>query len=962
MTFRWRRGIGGKFATRLFARFLLAAALPIAAIAGLASLYTTRVISNQAYERLHRAANTYGLALYSRLLLAQDQLQMVKSIGNHKLSLKSKAFSAVALFPKQGTRQLLLGNSSALPKTLPHFSNDLSSSEPALYYANDGGRPQVLMSEAAGPSGGWVIGSLNPHYLFGSQDGWPYATRYCVLTAGRPIFCPGFGSKADEIVQRMVGSGNNARATRIALDGKTLWAVHWDLFLPSAFQASDWRIVALQPQSQALASYSAFVWNFPPTVLLALMAASLIGVNQIRRTNRPLQNLRDGVHEIAAGRFDARVQIHSADEFEDLAQDFNVMAERLGRQFHALETLSEVDRRILASDDVEAVARTVLMGAARVFHSDLVAIVLRDFRIPSRGLLFMVDRDSPVQLNEYSVALNSEQPQSPEDMRSEKEYALDSQEYPSYLDGLAQVGAVSAVSIPAEQAQYVWAYVIIAYRRCSAALPQDIAEGKTVATRLAVALAASRRTQQLFHQAHYDALTQLPNRHMLMERLQQEIDDGERDKRHFALLFVDLDRFKRVNDAMGHSVGDRLLAKAASRLLAQLRNADIAARWGGDEFVIVVTGTNHPAQTQAFSKSVVDALSQPYWIDDREYHVGASVGIALYPDDGRTAEQLLQNADAALYRAKETGRGCSVLFETDIHETISHRAELEAAVRKAVQGQKFHLVYQPQIRLADGRVEAVEALLRWHHPDRGPVSPAEFVPVLEDIGAIGTVGEWVLKEACRYIKQGFGARGNIRRVAVNVSARQFWSGNFLGIVKRVLAQTDTPAQALELEITESMLLADLDEARRIVGELRAMGVYIALDDFGTGYSSLSYLRQLPVDTLKIDRSFLTDIERDPAALTIVEAIITMAHSLGRSVVAEGIETPRQAQLLTERACEIGQGFLFAPGLDAKSLEAFLEDADNVLSGPVITGSNNSQPDVPHPPPPRSHSTGNFWAH
>lgn len=926
MRLRWVDSLGGRFAARLFVRFLLAAALPIAAVAVLASVYTSEVISEQAYERLRRDASNYGNTLYGRLLLAQDQLVTLEDAGEleargeQRLPTASKAFTAVARVLPGGEQRVLIGEDFTLPETPADRAKQATASQPALALTRFDGERRVVMLRPAEHGDGWLIGILKTEYLFGVQGDWPFATQFCVLPLGEDgaLFCPELGIE-DAKVARAMGPLEDDQIAKFPLDGETLWAIHRDLFLPSGFTAPTWRVVVLQPESQALAAASVFTKLFPPAALLAVLSASLFGLTQIRRMNRPLQKLRLGVRDLASGQFDARVAVDSADEFEELGHAFNGMAERLGRQFHALETLSEVDRRILQSEGVGAIVNTVLKGVDRVVTGDLVAVLVRDFDIVTRGRLFMVDTRQPAEIHKTRVKLEPEVFRSPGREQAVQEFDLSSPGFPAYLEGLAAAGASHAFGVAAEEGNHLWAFLVIGYRQPGPVPEQDRAAARTVGDRLAVALAAASRTQQLIHQAHYDLLTQLPNRQLLMDRLRQEIAHSERQGYRFALLFIDLDRFKNVNDAVGHSIGDRLLVEAASRLRGCVREADTVARWGGDEFVAVIPAVDKPSEARDTAQRIIEALGRPYQLHGREHHVGASIGIALYPGDGANAEQLLKNADAALYRAKERGRGRSVFFENSMNEAIRYRTELEADLRRAVADEAFTLAYQPQVQLADGRIEAVEALLRWRREDGSMVSPADFVPVLEDIGAIEVVGEWVLRQACAQLASGFDTERPIQRVAVNVSARQFLAGDLVGLVERTLLQSGLPARALEVEITETVLLSNLDQACRVAGELRELGVRVAMDDFGTGYSSLSYLRRLPIDTLKIDRMFLGEIESNGQALAIVESIISMAHALGRSVVAEGVESAGQARLLAERGCELGQGFYFARPLPADEL-------------------------------------------
>lgn len=926
----WIDAIGGKFATRLFVRFLVAAALPVAAVTLLFAVYTAKETSEQAYARLHRASANYGNALYSRLVLAKNQLGIIERVSTRSSDhdpVVSEAFRAVEMFSTSGVRRVLVGKDSELPGELAKAQEAVRPGDPILATAGySNGRADLLMIEASRDGRGTLVGRLNLRYLFGTEEQWPYSTKFCVLAVDtlRPVFCPGMNDIATVLAKRVVSADGNRTLARLQIGNQPETAVHWDLFLPSGFRAPTWRIVALEPASQV--PVSAFEGVFIPAVLLVFFSAGLVGFYQIKRMNRPLQKLSGVVAEMAAGRFDARVEVDSADEFEELAHAFNGMGARIGRQFHTLQTLSEVDRRILASDGLHAVVGTVLKQVGRIIVSDFIAILIPDFEVPRRRQLFVVDNADPSLVTESHFRLESYSFPERFPGPSPITHNLRSDACPRCLRGLAGAGAVLAVGVPCRVEAELTAWLIVAYRHRAAPSERDLAEARTVADRLAVALAAVRRNEQLVRQARYDLLTQLPNRQLLLDRLGQESARSYRNGCHFAVLFVDLDRFKNVNDTAGHAVGDQLLMEAGSRLRGCLRDVDTAARWGGDEFIIVAAGLDQSSHARHVARNAIAALSAPYHIEGHEYHVGASIGIAVYPGDGDDPSALLKNADVALYRAKEAGRGRAVFFESGMNDTVRRRSELEAALRRAVDEEQFFVVYQPQIRLEDGTVEAVEALIRWNHPEQGLISPAEFVPVLEDIGAIGAVGEWVLREACREMSENFG-RGDpaIDRVAVNVSARQFWGGDFPEMVRRALTETAMSGSSLELEITEGVLLSNIADAAKIMEELREMGIRVSLDDFGTGYSSLSYLRQLPIDVVKIDRMFINDIEWNPEALAIVEAIIDMVHALGRSIVAEGVENEDQVRLLTDRRCELGQGFYFCRPASADGLASYLVD-------------------------------------
>jgi diguanylate cyclase (GGDEF)-like protein len=432
-----------------------------------------------------------------------------------------------------------------------------------------------------------------------------------------------------------------------------------------------------------------------------------------------------------------------------------------------------------------------------------------------------------------------------------------------------------------------------------------------------------RKTEaRVMHLARHDALTDLPNRAVLQEemlRLGRHIERGET----VAVLCIDLDHFKDVNDTLGHAVGDQVLIEAARRLNACARDSDLVIRLGGDEFAVIASGLEDPRTAAVLAERMIKSIAQPMAIEGSLLLVGASVGIAFAPGDGSNSETLLKNADMALYRAKGEGRGTYHFFERGMDEALQNRRLLEQGLKVALAQGELRLMYQPLLALATNKICCFEALLRWDHPTRGVVSPAEFIPVAEESGLIGNIGEWVLREACRTAASWPAPI----RVAVNLSVAQFRNRNLVDQVIGALAEAGLPAERLELEVTESLLLAETDQTLEMLHQLRAQGVRISMDDFGTGYSSLSYLRAFPFDKLKIDRSFIADLKPGGESTAIVRAIIGLGQSLGMSTTAEGVETEAQLDLVREQGCNEVQGFLFSPALQASSVLPLLGRAD-----------------------------------
>jgi len=419
--------------------------------------------------------------------------------------------------------------------------------------------------------------------------------------------------------------------------------------------------------------------------------------------------------------------------------------------------------------------------------------------------------------------------------------------------------------------------------------------------------------QRAQHLADHDALTGLPNRRLLEDRLTQALALSYRNRKQTAVMFVDLDRFKTINDSLGHSVGDVLLKEVARRLVKQLRVVDTICRTGGDEFVVVLPEIKRSADAAAVGQKIIENLSQPVKIEERELTVTPSIGIAVFPEDGRDAETLIRNADAAMYAAKEMGRANYQFFTEQMNLSASRRLTLENDLRRAISKGELRVHYQPIVDAKSGKTAGHEALVRWQHPERGLLAPAEFIQVAEDTGLILKIGEWMLKEACRW-GTFIGIERNLP-VSVNLSARQFNDPKLVQIVARSLKSSGLPPHLLTLEITESTAMQQTDATLATLRKLKEIGVSIALDDFGTGYSSFSYLKLFPVNTLKIDRSFIAEVERDGDQRAIVAASIALAQVLKLQVVAEGVETEAQKQFLRGFGCEQVQGFLTGGPVD-----------------------------------------------
>ena len=432
--------------------------------------------------------------------------------------------------------------------------------------------------------------------------------------------------------------------------------------------------------------------------------------------------------------------------------------------------------------------------------------------------------------------------------------------------------------------------------------------------------------EQIKHLAHYDALTNLPNRTLLVERLESAIASAERSSKKLAVLFLDLDRFKNINDSLGHFAGDLLLQAVAKRLETCVRATDTVARLGGDEFVIVLSEIRHARDAAYVAQKILDAMMEPIHIEGKEIVTFTSIGISVYPEDGKNHTALVKNADAAMYHAKDQGRGNFQFFTENMNVKALEQLSFESDLKMALKREEFFLNYQPQIDLESGRLIGVEALLRWRHPEKGLVPPSLFIPVAEDCGAISSIGDWVISAACRQNKAWLDAGLQIVPIAVNLSAIQFRQKDIVGAIAGILRETGLPAHLLELEMTEGIIMRDVESTIKTLRAIKDLGLQLSIDDFGTGYSSLSYLKRFPIDKLKIDRSFVGDIAFDPDDATIIRTIISMGHSLRLTVIAEGVETAEQMAFLREENCDQVQGYYCGSPMSGEEFEALLKQA------------------------------------
>lgn len=616
---------------------------------------------------------------------------------------------------------------------------------------------------------------------------------------------------------------------------------------------------------------------------------------------------------------------------------------RLSIETHA--ALSHIDRTILGSLDIDEITRSAVRCLRLVTGAEIVVVVLNEIPSPSSLLVYTSLPEDPDRIERAQIAADAHPfPRAPMQPVLQWHGAL-----PLPAAIVAQLPSQRAATgyslFPIPGSRQTRGVIVLGLRPAGEFTTEQLDLVGDLIGRLRMACGTVERNRKLKELAHADALTGLPNRHALLEFLAHALTDAADKKTRVAVLFLDLDRFKQVNDTLGHAAGDVLLKYAAERIRRNVRDGDVVARQGGDEFALVLSGLASARDAGAVARQLIVALSRRFEIEGKVVFVGASVGIAVFPEDGADPSDLLRKADTAMYRAKAEGRNRLAYFKEHMGVEAQRRAALDGDLRQALKRSEFVLHFQPLVELRTGRVAAVEALLRWRHPKQGLLAPDVFVPFAEESGLIDPIGTWVLKEACLQHQRWRNEGVPIPRVAVNVSIGQMRRSHFVHNVESALALADMPRHSLEIEVTESILLQGDRAANDAMRSLSAAGVLFAIDDFGTGYSSFSNLTTVPARVLKLDRSFIVGAARGNERGAIVNAMINMAHALRKDVVAEGVETEDQLALLGSLGCDMVQGFLLCKPLPPDQIASFSREGSSCRGLVFVASGSNSTLDA-----------------
>jgi diguanylate cyclase (GGDEF)-like protein len=886
-------------------------------------------------ERIDAGASGFAQQLLSRLEMANSMVQYLSATDAgaedsvlRQRVLASDTFGGVFFLPWQSDVTDSERDGESAPNAqLPSIGSSdrltLSGGQSLLKVAPaESGGMSIYLAHMVESAGARQIAffELAPNWFWqGALGGAGHGEIAVVDTAGRLIYCGGEvpSDQLRNFARAPIDEHNPLQPLqRSWQQGGSSWRsalVRLDFSGAARLHAMPWNLVAYARLTDPQPLWRSFIRVILPMMLLAALCAALATRYLERRWGPVLVRLHAALGALQEDRF-TRVDTEGATDAPRLvAQAYNLALNALELRFSAQARLAQIDLLLLEAVEFEQSIDAMLPRVCAVTGSHMAELVLIDRDAPGYGRSFVGCADgadypvSRISLDAEVLATLSEQSQGLHLNRMESERF-------AFLAPLLTLEATHISLWPIMVGDGIGAILSVGSRHPVPLSAPQIAYGAQCAERLRIALSNRAREEQLYRQAHFDSLTSLPNRLLFRDRLSQELASCADGTQRGAVLYVDLDHFKKVNDSVGHVAGDQLLTIVAQRLRSCVKDGDTVARLGGDEFTVILRNLAAVDTASEIAQRIIDSLQRPVNIAGRDHYVRASIGITLFPDDGNTIDELMRNADLAMYQAKDGGRSRAVFFDSMMARAVVPLAG--SGLFHALRRREFALYYQPQYALRSGEIVGLEGFLRWQNPRDGVRLPKEFVPAAEESGLIVDIGAWALESACHQLALWRDRGIAPARLALNVSVQQLRMGDFADVVSATLQRHHLPPQVLEFEVSESVFAEE--EARLSLRRLAALGVRLALDDFGSGFSSLNYLRQQPVQAIKIDRAFMQDVPDSVQAATLAATIIHMAHALEKQVIAEGVETLEQLDFLRERGCDIAQGYVLArPGTVAE---------------------------------------------
>lgn len=907
-----------KVARRIFALFVLSALIPILLTSYLAYNQVRSLIETDRMNQLNRESKLLSTVTYERFLnIAYRINNLPINVEQNNYSDNNSVFSdfaiSSAIFEPDSMTTYQLYGTTTIENLNALFPDDTQNN--TLYVRSEkvtGKISAIYLLKALLDSTGslrYLIVTINPDYLW-PQEYISYGMYGIVYNAEGDLLYQdkrlptNFSSKA---LSGMIRDGKPASILKAGQE--TYYVAAKNLFMEGDFHTSDWVFVSVQPKAISLLDLRKFASYFIPPILLSICLISIVSLIAIRRTLVPIDKLLEGTRKISEKKFTHKIDLQGNDEFSALASSFNQMTVRLKTQFEIYDNLSNIDQLILHSAPAQNIIETVLSGFNHLARPDYVFLILLENNVCQ---LFSVHADD----GSITAQAVDEPFENLLEMNEEAEYKRGEETeggigwlnlLNTQSEGASCIFDIFKLSID----EQIFGAVVLANNAKNSYNEEQYSIFRDYASRIAIAIAALRTREQLELFATVDSLTNVPNRRQMKLLADRAVSKIAETGGVGAFLFIDLDHFKNINDAHGHQKGDQLLVAVAKRLTSCVQKGYTAARLGGDEFAILIPSAENLEDVNVFARYIIENLSRRYVIEDVVMYVGASIGIALFPEHGGDSDELLQNADIALYKAKNHGRGKAFIFSNTMGEERLKRTQLETDIREALKNNEFELYYQPKVDLKTGMIKGFEVLLRWFHKAQGFIPPLKIISIAEESGLIHELDDWVFRKACEQIARWQTSDPPSLEFSINISAKQLSNKNFISTIEKVLLETSLPPGLLEVEITETVIMEDLNAALQMLEAIHHLGINVALDDFGTGYSSLSYLSTLPINTLKIDRAFVNTIGKSGQDSAVVNAMVALAHNLNMAIVAEGIETAEQLVFFHERTEGQVQGYYFS---------------------------------------------------
>jgi len=945
-----------KFSQRIFALFIISAIIPVALVAVLSYQHVADQLRAQSFEKSRMDSKSIGMELFGRLSQARDRFDSVaRSLQKNPGNSDKAVVDQLARLESEFSNSVLIrsgrviSGDASLMQLLPmddvNLEQFIADGKTRVIIADDlESIPKILMVtrvDKAEPAAGLLVAIFDQRYIWGVTDLLPEGTELVVLSGeGAVLYSNEIGhttirdSLRDHVNDQISGSYLVDKGT----DGYAHLVSFWSLFTSGEFGVPDWIVAVSQPEQLALMALEDFRHIYFPLLVVTILLISFFAALQIRKRVVPLNDLIDVTEKVAAGDFNERIRITGDDEIAQLGTSFNTMAQRLDRLFRSLETLTEIDQMILASLDTRYIVSTALEHAFKLSDCATVAIITFDDADSGAGQL-------TARLANSEAEILFSQKMSPAEMVDllschDLLLSVGDENIPAYIPEVIYDGCQSLLLIPMLVEGHLAAVTMFGFSEQQWFGEGDRALLHKFTSRINVALTNARWEGRLYQQAHYDTLTGLPNRILLMDRFEQVLARARQDNGCAAVFCIDIDRFKVINDSLGHSAGDRLLKAIAMNLAANIRDIDTVVRFGGDEFIVIIPDLSEDERIltslQGYAAKLLTILHEDIEINGINLVPEASIGIAVYPQDGADTETLIKNADTAMHFAKDQGRNQYSFYAPELNQATLKRLQLEQELRRAIDNGELRLFYQPKLSVDGRSLLGAEALIRWQHPERGLVMPGEFIGLAEETGLIDDMSLWVIRAACLQIRAWRNRGLDPIRIAINLSSGHFRDDDVADIIVRTLDECELDGSALEIEITETAVMTNDIASETTLHRIKDAGIGITIDDFGTGYSSLSYLHKLPVDKIKIDQSFIMGMIDNQDSRAIVASTIALAHQLRFKVVAEGVETAEVKDLLAQWSCDELQGFYFSKPLPVAEFEQFqrrFTDSQSAVDAP-----------------------------